>query len=223
MSSPAQIHAATYASAMDIALRAHQALGCRGASRADLRYDDTAGEPGRLVLLEVNTQPGLTPTSLLPEQAAHCGPVPSPLCARGWWSTPHAARDPQSARGRASPFPAEAAAAAAEAADPPGLVGDRRVLRRAGRHPGRPLRRTRRHARPAPRTAMAAAANLRVETITVDGRNNTPETNAAGCPWRAHGRPDPGLQPGGRPQPGREPELGSPRPPSSGGSLARWW
>ena len=40
-------------------------------SRCDFRYDDTAGEPGRLVLLEVNTQPGLTPTSLLPEQAAH--------------------------------------------------------------------------------------------------------------------------------------------------------
>ena len=40
---------------------------------ADFRYDDTEGEPGRLVLLEVNTQPGLTPTSLLPEQAAHHG------------------------------------------------------------------------------------------------------------------------------------------------------
>jgi D-alanine-D-alanine ligase len=50
-------------------------LGCRGASRADFRYDDTrAGDrPGRLVLLEVNTQPGLTRTSLLPEQAAHVG------------------------------------------------------------------------------------------------------------------------------------------------------
>ena len=78
---PAHIHPDTYAAAMDIALRAHQALGCRGASRADLRYDDTGGEPGRLVLLEVNTQPGLTPTSLLPEQAAHCG-IPFPaLCA----------------------------------------------------------------------------------------------------------------------------------------------
>jgi D-alanine-D-alanine ligase len=66
---------------MDIALRAHQALGCRGASRADLRYDDTQGEPGRLVLLEVNTQPGLTPTSLLPEQAAHCGMSFPALCA----------------------------------------------------------------------------------------------------------------------------------------------
>ena len=85
---PAAVHPAAYASAMDIALRAHQALGCRGASRADLRYDDTAGEPGRLVLLEVNTQPGLTPTSLLPEQAAHAGWSFPALCA---WMVEHAA------------------------------------------------------------------------------------------------------------------------------------
>ncbi|MEJ1975161.1 MAG: D-alanine--D-alanine ligase [Acetobacteraceae bacterium] len=85
---PAAIHESTYAAALDIALRAHQALGCRGASRADLRYDDTAGEPGRLVLLEVNTQPGLTPTSLLPEQAAHLGLSFPALCA---WMVEHAA------------------------------------------------------------------------------------------------------------------------------------
>ena len=78
---PAPIHEAAAEQAREIALRAHRALGCRGASRADFRYDDTAGEPGRLVLLEVNTQPGLTPTSLLPEQAAHLG-IPFPaLCA----------------------------------------------------------------------------------------------------------------------------------------------
>jgi D-alanine-D-alanine ligase len=64
-----------------MALAAHRALGCRGASRADFRYDDTAGEPGRLVLLEVNTQPGLTPTSLLPEQAAYLGMSFPALCA----------------------------------------------------------------------------------------------------------------------------------------------
>ena len=85
---PAQVHASAYADAMDMALRAHQALGCRGASRADFRYDDTAGEPGRLVLLEVNTQPGLTPTSLLPEQAAHAGVSFPALCA---WMVEHAA------------------------------------------------------------------------------------------------------------------------------------
>lgn len=78
---PAAVHPRAAERAMDIALRAHQALGCRGVSRADLRYDDTAGEPGNVVLLEVNTQPGMTRTSLVPEQAAHCG-IPFPaLCA----------------------------------------------------------------------------------------------------------------------------------------------
>ncbi len=85
---PAKVHPDTFSQAMDIALRAHRALGCRGATRADLRYDDTAGEPGRLVLLEVNTQPGLTPTSLLPEQAAHVGMSFPALCA---WMVEHAA------------------------------------------------------------------------------------------------------------------------------------
>jgi D-alanine-D-alanine ligase len=78
---PAAIHPDSYAQALDLALAAHRALGCRGASRADFRYDDTAGEPGRLVLLEVNTQPGLTPTSLLPEQAAYRGMSFPKLCA----------------------------------------------------------------------------------------------------------------------------------------------
>jgi len=78
---PARMAPDAYAQAMDIALKAHHALGCRGASRTDLRYDDTQGEPGRLILLEVNTQPGLTPTSLLPEQAAHCGMSFPALCA----------------------------------------------------------------------------------------------------------------------------------------------
>lgn len=78
---PAPVHPAAYQRAMEMAVTAHSALGCRGASRADFRYDDTRGEPGRLVLLEVNTQPGLTPTSLLPEQAAHCGTNFPALCA----------------------------------------------------------------------------------------------------------------------------------------------
>jgi D-alanine-D-alanine ligase len=85
---PAAMHPGAYAQAMEIAVAAHHALGCRGASRADFRYDDTAGEPGRLVLLEVNTQPGLTPTSLLPEQAAHCGMDFPALCT---WMVEHAA------------------------------------------------------------------------------------------------------------------------------------
>ena len=70
---PAPLPVAVSDEAMRLALLAHQTLGCRGVSRADLRYDDTAGEPGRLYLLEVNTQPGMTPISLVPEQAAHVG------------------------------------------------------------------------------------------------------------------------------------------------------
>ena len=85
---PAQVHPEIYTRAMDVALRAHRALGCRGASRCDFRYDDTKGEPGRLVLLELNTQPGLTTTSLLPEQAAHLGMSFPQLCA---WMVENAA------------------------------------------------------------------------------------------------------------------------------------
>jgi D-alanine-D-alanine ligase len=78
---PAPVHPEIRAQAMEVALRAHQALGCRGVTRADLRYDDTAGEPGRLYILEVNTQPGMTRTSLVPEQAAHVGIAFPELCA----------------------------------------------------------------------------------------------------------------------------------------------
>jgi D-alanine-D-alanine ligase len=77
---PADIHPDAYAQAMDVAVAAHRAIGCRGATRCDFRYDDTQGEPGRLVLLEINTQPGMTPTSLLPEQAAYCGISFPQLC-----------------------------------------------------------------------------------------------------------------------------------------------
>ena len=85
---PASVHPDVYARALDVAVGAHRALGCRGATRCDFRYDDTAGEPGRLVLLEINTQPGLTPTSLLPEQAAHHGVSFPQLCA---WMVENAA------------------------------------------------------------------------------------------------------------------------------------
>ena len=85
---PAPVHPDTYAQAMDVAVAAHRALGCRGATRCDFRYDDTNGEPGRLVLLEINTQPGLTATSLLPEQAAYRGMSFPRLCA---WMVENAA------------------------------------------------------------------------------------------------------------------------------------
>ena len=69
---PADLPADIFDACMDYALRAHRALGCRGVSRTDFRWDETRGLEG-LILLETNTQPGMTPTSLSPEQAAHCG------------------------------------------------------------------------------------------------------------------------------------------------------
>ena len=69
---PAPMPSGDYKKACDFALRAHQALGCRGVSRADLRYDDTNGL-AKLFMLEVNTQPGMTPLSLVPEIATHAG------------------------------------------------------------------------------------------------------------------------------------------------------
>ena len=58
---------------MEQALAAHNVLGCQGVTRADFRYDDTESDPGTLWILEINTQPGMTPLSLLPEQAAYVG------------------------------------------------------------------------------------------------------------------------------------------------------
>ncbi len=77
---PANIPAEIEAACLDYALRAHRALGCRGLSRTDIRWDDTKGLAG-LILLETNTQPGMTPTSLSPEQAAHLGISFPELCA----------------------------------------------------------------------------------------------------------------------------------------------
>ena len=70
---PAEIKRNIYQEVQELALRAHTALGCRGVSRSDLRYDDRPGGTGELVVLEVNTQPGMTETSLVPEMAAHAG------------------------------------------------------------------------------------------------------------------------------------------------------
>ena len=68
---PAPISDVLYRQALADAQAAHRLLGCRGVSRADFRLDDS--EPDGLYLLEVNTQPGMTPLSLVPEQAAHVG------------------------------------------------------------------------------------------------------------------------------------------------------
>ncbi|MCE8468742.1 D-alanine--D-alanine ligase, partial [Rhodovulum sulfidophilum] len=69
---PAELPEEVSEACLDFALRAHRALGCRGLSRTDFRWDESRGTDG-LILLETNTQPGMTPTSLAPEQAAHCG------------------------------------------------------------------------------------------------------------------------------------------------------
>jgi D-alanine-D-alanine ligase len=70
---PAEIPNEVYRRCQKYALMAHQALGCRGISRSDFRFDDTPGDRGELILLEINTQPGMTGTSLVPELAAHAG------------------------------------------------------------------------------------------------------------------------------------------------------
>ena len=69
---PANVPQEIFDACMDLALRAHRALGCRGVSRTDFRWDEARGLEG-LIVLEVNTQPGMTPTSLSPEQGVHCG------------------------------------------------------------------------------------------------------------------------------------------------------
>jgi D-alanine-D-alanine ligase len=76
---PAEIPAEIFDACLDYALRAHVALGCRGVSRTDFRWDESRGLAG-LILLETNTQPGMTPTSLSPEQAGACGISFGQLC-----------------------------------------------------------------------------------------------------------------------------------------------
>jgi D-alanine-D-alanine ligase len=70
---PAPVTPFVYQQVRELALGAHKALGCRGVSRADFRFDDRIEGTGELVCLEVNTQPGMTETSLVPELAAHAG------------------------------------------------------------------------------------------------------------------------------------------------------
>jgi D-alanine-D-alanine ligase len=78
---PADLPKPIFEACMDHARTAHRVLGCRGLSRTDFRWDEARGPEG-LVLLETNTQPGMTPTSLSPEQAAHCGISFPDLCRR---------------------------------------------------------------------------------------------------------------------------------------------
>ena len=77
---PADIPREVFDLCLEYALTAHRALGCRGVSRTDFRWDESRG-PAGLVLLETNTQPGMTPTSLAPEQGAFCGISFPDFCA----------------------------------------------------------------------------------------------------------------------------------------------
>nr|WP_316654982.1 D-alanine--D-alanine ligase [uncultured Gellertiella sp.] len=70
---PAEISPKIYQKIQTLAVKAHQAIGCRGVSRSDFRFDDRLSDEGELIWLEINTQPGMTPTSLVPEMAAHAG------------------------------------------------------------------------------------------------------------------------------------------------------
>ncbi|WP_034851150.1 D-alanine--D-alanine ligase [Sinorhizobium sojae] len=70
---PAEISPNIYQKIQTLALKAHQAIGCRGVSRSDFRFDDRGDGEGELIWLEINTQPGMTPTSLVPEMAQHAG------------------------------------------------------------------------------------------------------------------------------------------------------
>ncbi len=70
---PARILPEIYEQAQILSLAAHRALGCRGVSRSDFRFDPSRGDASGLVCLEVNTQPGMTETSLVPDMAAHAG------------------------------------------------------------------------------------------------------------------------------------------------------
>ena len=76
---PAKLPKIIFDACLDYAIRAHQVLGCRGISRTDFRWDEGTGVAG-LILLETNTQPGMTPTSLSPEQAAAVGMPFVELC-----------------------------------------------------------------------------------------------------------------------------------------------
>ncbi|WP_114394596.1 D-alanine--D-alanine ligase [Oleisolibacter albus] len=84
---PARIPAAVAEEAMRLAVLAHQTLGCSGVSRSDFRWDDSKDGIGGLYFLEINVQPGFTPVSLLPEQAAARGIAYADLCA---WIVEHA-------------------------------------------------------------------------------------------------------------------------------------
>ena len=70
---PAKIPESVYSAAMEFARLAHEVIGCTGVTRSDFRWDDSCPDTSGLYFLEINTQPGMTPTSLVPEQAQYAG------------------------------------------------------------------------------------------------------------------------------------------------------
>ena len=166
--------------------------------RCDFRYDDTAGEPGRLVLLEINTQPGLTPTSLLPEQAAHHGiEFPAALRLDGG-ERRHAARrpvGPRNSRQRPARRALEAAAAPAAAAAASGRLVAVALLAAAccsALASVRVAAGTRRHARHAARAARQRDRRRPACASESSSRAAPTRRNpAARGTRRQQGRPDP--------------------------------
>ena len=166
---------------------AHTALGCRGVTRSDFRYDDLKDD---LVLLEVNNQPGMTPTSLVPEQAAFMWGWTTRPWYSGWWKTRHACGDPRRRQGAprsvggsrperrsATYAPAKLGGAAAVGVDPArgGLGG--------GRHRGR-WRCLARHGLPGGR---AKAMGGEVARASSTARRRAPDGISPGAPDSVQG------------------------------------
>ena len=208
---PAPIHPDATRQAMEVAVAAHRALGCRGVSRADFRYDDTQGEPGRLFLLEVNTQPGMTPHLAGAGTGRACRHrLPRALRLDGRAGPPWPVAPPP-ARG-ATPRPAPAPRSAARRAGRPrcgsGCAAAVACCARPGSACSAPARLivaalAVMAADPYGRLAaiwdgaaeIAAGGGLQVKEVQVEGMHHTPPELGARSARRAPRRPDPRLRP----------------------------
>ena len=197
ISCPAPVPPAAYEEALDIALRAHRALGCRGVSRADLRYDDTRGRARpACYLLEINTQPGMTPTSLVPDIARHAASA-SPSWSR-WMVENARMRTPEPPRApprRARPAPPSPRCCAAAALWVGAGAARRRRRRRwlSARGAGRSARRC-----SAPPSACSTAQRelgLVVADVQVEGRETTDRETILRGARRARGTPILAVEP----------------------------
>jgi len=200
---PAPIHAEAYRDALAMALKAHQALAAAACRGADLRYDDTAGEPGKLYLLEVNTQPGMTPLSLC-RRSPRIRASASRRWSTGWWRTPDASAGgvPPRRLGRRTAWPSRHAwttrqpGAALVAADA-GYPAAARQRRLAGaQRCRRPGRRPRRRGLDVRRRSDLGRARLVVEEVWITAARRPSRRNCwRRCRSSAHA--DPALRSGG--------------------------